>query len=67
MNVFGFALTMPSMLAMLSTRFALSTIVAGIDVTSYELPRMAGGIDLGGLYELAALLREQMTGTAEGA
>ena len=43
------------------------TIVAGLDVASYELPRMAGGIDLGGLYELAALLREQMAGTAEGA
>jgi anion-transporting ArsA/GET3 family ATPase len=34
-------------------------IVAGLDVPSYELPRIAGGIDLGGLYELAALLREQ--------
>ncbi|WGX96260.1 ArsA-related P-loop ATPase [Nocardioides sp. L-11A] len=34
-------------------------IVAGLDVPSYELPRMAGGIDLGGLYELAGLLREQ--------
>ncbi|GAA3656399.1 ArsA-related P-loop ATPase [Nocardioides ginsengisoli] len=34
-------------------------IVAGLGVPSYELPRIAGGIDLGGLYELAALLREQ--------
>lgn len=34
-------------------------IVARLDVPSYELPRMAGGIDLGGLYELAGLLREQ--------
>jgi anion-transporting ArsA/GET3 family ATPase len=34
-------------------------LVAGLDVPSYELPRMAGGIDLGGLYELAGLLREQ--------
>lgn len=28
-------------------------------VPTYELPRLAGGIDLGGLYELAALLKEQ--------
>ncbi|MFC5729064.1 MULTISPECIES: ArsA-related P-loop ATPase [Nocardioides] len=34
-------------------------IVAQLDVPSYELPRMAGGIDLGGLYELAGLLRAQ--------
>ncbi|WP_141005840.1 ArsA-related P-loop ATPase [Nocardioides humi] len=34
-------------------------LVARMDVPSYELPRMAGGIDLGGLYELAGLLREQ--------
>ncbi|GAA3516693.1 ArsA-related P-loop ATPase [Nocardioides daeguensis] len=34
-------------------------LVAGLDVPSYELPRMAGGIDLGGLYELAGHLREQ--------
>ncbi|GAA4080902.1 ArsA-related P-loop ATPase [Nocardioides kongjuensis] len=34
-------------------------LVAGLDVPSYELPRMAGGIDLGGLYELAGLLRAQ--------
>jgi anion-transporting ArsA/GET3 family ATPase len=34
-------------------------LVAELDVPSYELPRMAGGIDLGGLYELAGLLREQ--------
>ena len=34
-------------------------LVARLDVPSYELPRMAGGIDLGGLYELAGLLREQ--------
>ena len=34
-------------------------LVAAMDVPSYELPRMAGGIDLGGLYELAGLLREQ--------
>lgn len=34
-------------------------LVAGLDVPSYELPRLAGGIDLGGLYELAGHLREQ--------
>ncbi|XBB67007.1 ArsA-related P-loop ATPase [Nocardioides sp. WV_118_6] len=34
-------------------------LVAGLGVPSYELPRFAGGIDLGGLYELAGLLREQ--------
>jgi hypothetical protein len=35
------------------------TIVAGLDVPTYELPRLAGGIDLGALYELATLLRRQ--------
>ena len=34
-------------------------IVAGLDVPTYELPRLAGGIDLGALYELATLLRDQ--------
>ncbi|TNM36214.1 ArsA family ATPase [Nocardioides albidus] len=34
-------------------------LVTGLGVPSYELPRMAGGIDLGGLYELAGLLRTQ--------
>ncbi|WP_056895482.1 MULTISPECIES: ArsA-related P-loop ATPase [unclassified Nocardioides] len=34
-------------------------LVADLGVPSYELPQMAGGIDLGGLYELAGLLREQ--------
>lgn len=34
-------------------------LVAAMDVPSYELPRMSGGMDLGGLYELAGLLREQ--------
>ncbi|MFT4262190.1 MAG: ArsA-related P-loop ATPase [Nocardioides sp.] len=33
--------------------------VAGLGVPSCELPRLAGGMDLGGLYELAALLTEQ--------
>jgi anion-transporting ArsA/GET3 family ATPase len=28
-------------------------------VPTYELPRLAGGVDLGGLYELAGLLRDQ--------
>ena len=35
------------------------TLVAGIDVPTYELPRLADGVDLGGLYDLAARLREQ--------
>jgi anion-transporting ArsA/GET3 family ATPase len=34
-------------------------IVAGLGVPTYELPRLAGGIDLGALYELATLLRRQ--------
>jgi anion-transporting ArsA/GET3 family ATPase len=34
-------------------------VVSGLDVPSYELPRLAGGVDLGGLYELAELLKEQ--------
>lgn len=34
-------------------------LVAELGVPSYELPRLAGGVDLGGLYELAALIREQ--------
>jgi hypothetical protein len=28
-------------------------------VPTYELPRLVGGIDLGGLYDLARLLRDQ--------
>ena len=32
---------------------------SGLDVPTYELPRLAGGVDLGGLYELAAALKEQ--------
>ena len=35
------------------------TLVAGLDVPTYELPRLPGGIDLGALYELAGQLREQ--------
>ncbi|PWN01862.1 ATPase [Nocardioides silvaticus] len=38
---------------------AQRAVIAGIDVPTYELPRMAGGVDLGALYELAGLLREQ--------
>src|SRR5262249_48057745 len=34
-------------------------VVASRGVPSYELPRRAGGIDLGCLYELAELLKEQ--------
>ncbi len=34
-------------------------VVAGLGVPTYELPRMAGGVDLGALYEFAGLLREQ--------
>lgn len=34
-------------------------VVAGLDVPAYELPRLPGGVDLGGLYELAADLVEQ--------
>jgi len=34
-------------------------VVKGFDVPTYELPRLAQGVDLGGLYELAARLREQ--------
>ena len=34
-------------------------IVDELGVPTYELPRLAGGIDLGGLYELAQALRDQ--------
>jgi anion-transporting ArsA/GET3 family ATPase len=34
-------------------------LVAGLDVPTYELPLLVGGIDLGGLYELGGMLREQ--------
>ena len=33
--------------------------VAALDLPTYELPRLAEGIDMGGLYELAAMLRDQ--------
>ncbi|MEI5676213.1 MULTISPECIES: ArsA-related P-loop ATPase [unclassified Nocardioides] len=38
---------------------AQRALVAELDAPSYELPLLAGGIDLGGLYDLAARLREQ--------
>jgi len=34
-------------------------LVKAMGVPTYELPRLAGGVDLGGLYELAAALKEQ--------
>ena len=34
-------------------------VVAGLGVPTYELPRLAGGVDRGGLMELAARMREQ--------
>ncbi|MCD6640398.1 MAG: P-loop NTPase [Nocardioides sp.] len=34
-------------------------VVAALDVPTYELPRLAGGVDRGGLLDLAALMREQ--------
>jgi anion-transporting ArsA/GET3 family ATPase len=34
-------------------------LVRTLDVPSYELPRMPGGVDLGALYEIAAELKKQ--------
>jgi anion-transporting ArsA/GET3 family ATPase len=34
-------------------------VVASLDRPVYELPRLPGGVDLGGLYELAATLKQQ--------
>ncbi len=34
-------------------------VVAGLGVPVYELPRLPGGVDLGGLYELAADLKKE--------
>jgi hypothetical protein len=34
-------------------------LVRRFDLPTYELPRLPGGADLGGLYELAAALKEQ--------
>jgi anion-transporting ArsA/GET3 family ATPase len=38
---------------------AQRSVVDGLGVPTYELPLLVGGVDLGGLYELATLLREQ--------
>jgi anion-transporting ArsA/GET3 family ATPase len=35
------------------------TLIAGLDASFYELPRLPSGIDLGALYELAATLRTE--------
>ena len=44
---------------------AQRAVVEGLDRPTYELPRLPGGVDLGGLYELAAALADQgMAGTA---
>ena len=34
-------------------------LVKALGVPTYELPRLTGGVDLGGLYELAAALKDQ--------
>ena len=34
-------------------------LIAELGVPTYELPRLPGGVDLGGLYELAALLKAE--------
>jgi anion-transporting ArsA/GET3 family ATPase len=38
---------------------AQRAVVGGLGVPTYELPLLVGGVDLGGLYELAAMLRGQ--------
>jgi anion-transporting ArsA/GET3 family ATPase len=38
---------------------AQRALVAGLGVPTYELPLLVGGVDLGGLYELAGMLRDQ--------
>ena len=38
---------------------AQHAVVAGLGVPTYDLPRLAGGIDRGALLELAAIMREQ--------
>lgn len=37
-------------------------LVKGLDVPTYELPRLAQGVDVGALYEIAAMLKEQGLG-----
>ena len=44
-----------------------ATVVAGLGVPVYELPRLTGGVDLGGLYELAADLKERGPGMSRPA
>jgi hypothetical protein len=34
-------------------------VVAGLGRPTFELPRLPGGVDLGGLYELAGILAEE--------
>ena len=41
---------------------AQRAVVAGLGVPVHELPRLTGGADLGGLYELAAVLKESGLG-----
>ena len=38
---------------------AQRAVVDGLDRPTYELPRLPGGVDLGGLYELAAILKKE--------
>jgi hypothetical protein len=38
---------------------AQRALVGELGVPTYELPLLVGGVDLGGLYELAGLLRDQ--------
>ncbi|MBZ5739053.1 ArsA-related P-loop ATPase [Nocardioides mangrovi] len=38
---------------------AQHAVVGGLGRPTYELPRLAGGVDLGGLYELAGFLKTQ--------
>jgi hypothetical protein len=38
---------------------AQGALVDELGLPTYELPRLAGGVDLGGLYELAGMLRDQ--------
>jgi hypothetical protein len=38
---------------------AQRALVGELDAPTFELPLLVGGVDLGGLYELAGLLRDQ--------
>ena len=44
---------------MLDMKRTFDEVVAALGLPTYELPRLVDGIDLGGLYELAGLLRDQ--------